>query len=58
MKKFLAFTCIILYLTLLCIFFTETTDALSLKALTFETSAEQIAGKCILHWKRLPYPAY
>ena len=58
MKKFIAFAFIILYLTILCIFFTETTDALALKAFEFQTNITEKNHQAFLSWKRLPYPSY
>jgi lysophospholipase L1-like esterase len=58
MKKFIAFSFIILGFTILCIFFTEKTDVLSLKDIPFETTFQENQGKSTLSWKRLPYPCY
>ena len=58
MNKFIAFAFIILYLTLLCIFFTETTDVLDLKSFDFKSSIAENNKNFLLSWLRLPYPAY
>ena len=58
MNKFIAFSCTILYMTLLCIFFTESTDVLSLKELQPEVLINEDSENGTLSWQRLPYPCY
>ena len=58
MKKFIAFLFIILYLTILCIFFTETTDVLDLRSFDFKAGIIEKEHQFLLSWTRLPYPAY
>ena len=58
MKKFLIFALVIFLFTLLCIFFTEKTDVLSLRTIPFQASFAEDGTHLLLSWKRLPYPCF
>ena len=58
MKKFFAFTLIILFFTIFCIYCTEKTDVLHLAELPMDISFDETDGRLLLSWQRLPYPCF
>ena len=58
MKHYIFFTAIIFLVSMMCIFFIEKKDVLSLKQIDIATSIREEHGESILTWERIPYPCY
>ena len=58
MKKFIIFALTILAFTLICVYYTEKTDLLSLQDYPITASFEDENGHTLLSWNRLPYPCF
>lgn len=58
MKKFLVFLLTILAFTTICIYATEKTDVLNLRAQSIEATFYENDGHAYLEWKRMPYPCF
>lgn len=58
MKKFLFFLLIVLGFTFLCIFLTEKTDVLGLRAVPLRLNFTDVGNDRLISWNRLPYPCF